>query len=124
MSIDYHEPPDELSKRTRDIHRALSILCEELEAIDWYQHRLDVSDDSSLRELMLHNRNEEMEHAAMTLEWLRRTMPEFDQQLRRYLYREGPITDEPEEEEEDAHPNDPGAHDLRIGSLRRGGVQA
>lgn len=115
MSIEYHEPPHELSPRTRDIHRALSILCEELEAIDWYQHRLDVSDDQALRELMTHNRDEEMEHAAMTLEWLRRMLPKLDEHLRRYLYCEGPITEAPAGNGEERAAD---IHGLKIGSLR------
>lgn len=89
----YHEPPEELSTETRDLHRAFRSLMEEIEAIDWYQHRVDATSDESLRALLLHNRNEEMEHAAMTLEWLRRRLPHLDQQLRTYLFTEGPITE-------------------------------
>lgn len=122
MSIEYHEPPGELPHRTRDLHRALSILCEELEAIDWYQHRIDVSQDDSLRELMRHNRNEEMEHAAMTLEWLRRAVPEFDIRLRQYLFTEGAIAEEREPDENGEESRE--AHGLGIGSLRRRGPGA
>lgn len=97
--MQYHEPPEELSTETRDLHRALRSLMEELEAIDWYQHRVDATKDPSLRAVLLHNRNEEMEHAAMMLEWLRRRLPHLDEQLRTYLFTEGPITEIEEEEE-------------------------
>ena len=94
----YHEPLDVLSSRTRNMHRALVSLQEELEAVDWYQQRAEGSDDPALREILLHNMREEIEHAAMVLEGLRRNSPDFDEQLRIYLFREGPIT----ELEEDA----------------------
>lgn len=117
MAIEYHEPPQELREETRDIHRALSTLAEELEAIDWYQHRIDVTSDEHLSELFEHNRNEEMEHAAMTLEWLRRTIPALDQHLRTYLFTEGPVTSV-EEEETSSGGNGAAARGLGIGSLR------
>lgn len=119
MTIEYHEPPAELTAETREIHRALATLCEELEAIDWYQHRLDVSQDEDLLALIQHNRNEEMEHAAMTLEWLRRRMPDLDRQLRKYLFHDGSIT---EGRETLSAPASAGvanqAGDLGIGALR------
>jgi uncharacterized protein len=92
MTIHYHESADVLRPETRDVHRALATLCEELEAIDWYQQRLDVTEDDELRALFEHNREEELEHAAMALEWLRRRLPDLDQQLAAYLFKEGPIT--------------------------------
>lgn len=115
MTIEYHEPPQELREETRDIHRALSVLCEELEAIDWYQHRIDVTSDDSLREMFQHNMNEEMEHAAMALEWLRRNLPYLDTQLRSYLFTDGPVTEMGSGE---AHENGTVARGLGIGSLR------
>ena len=78
----YHEPLDSLSKSTRDLHRALVSLQEELEAIDWYKQRADACQDGSLREILLHNMREEMEHAAMVLEWIRRNSPDFDKHLK------------------------------------------
>ena len=87
----YHEPADLLPETTKDFHRAIVSLMEELEAIDWYQQRADVTKDDALRAIMLHNRNEEAEHAMMTLEWLRRSDPTLDEQLRTYLFTEGPI---------------------------------
>lgn len=92
----YHEPVELLSTQTRDMHRALISLIEELEAIDWYQQRADVCADAELKHILIHNRNEEMEHAAMTLEWIRRNESDFDSRLRQYLFREGAIEDEKE----------------------------
>ena len=74
----YHEPIDELSDETRDMHRAITSLMEELEAIDWYNQRVDVCKDSDLKAILAHNRDEEKEHAAMVLEWIRRKDPSFD----------------------------------------------
>ena len=68
----YHEPVGELSAKTRDFHRALQSLMEELEAIDWYNQRVDVCKDEELKKILIHNRDEEVEHAAMVIEWLRR----------------------------------------------------
>ena len=92
MAVRYHEPTSELSTETREIHRAISTLIEELEAVDWYQQRIDVTGDDDLRAILIHNRDEEMEHASMSLEWLRRRMPQFDQQLSTYLFTSQPIT--------------------------------
>src|SRR5512138_941718 len=86
-----HEPADSLSEGTRNLHRALLSLMEELEAIDWYQQRADACDDSALKAVMLHNRNEEVEHGMMTLEWLRRNDATFDKFLRRYLFKDADI---------------------------------
>ncbi len=91
MALEYHEPPAELSAETRDIHRALSSTIEELEAVAWYHQRAEVCADEGLRAILLHNRDEELEHAAMSLEWLRRRIPKFDEELRTYLFTSGPI---------------------------------
>ncbi|MFZ6050459.1 encapsulin-associated ferritin-like protein [Halocola ammonii] len=88
---EFHEPAEELSKETREYRRALNTLQEEVEAIDWYQQRIDPCEDEQLRKILEHNRNEEMEHACMTLEWLRRNQPGWDEQLRTYLFSEGDI---------------------------------
>lgn len=87
----YHEPFDKLSKETKDLTRAFRSLIEELEAVDWYNQRMDVTDDEQLKSILKHNRDEEMEHAAMTLEWIRRKMPEFDEELKDNLFKEGKI---------------------------------
>jgi len=82
----YHEPADALSAETRDMHRAIISLMEELEAVDWYNQRVDACKDPELRGILQHNRDEEKEHAAMVLEWIRRRDPMFDKQLRDYLF--------------------------------------
>jgi ferritin-like protein len=86
------EPQQTISKGTHDLHRALLSLSEELEAIDWYQQRADAATDPALREVFLHNRGEEIEHASMLLEWLRRNDPGFGKLLKTLLFSEGPIT--------------------------------
>jgi uncharacterized protein len=87
----YHEPFDQLSDETRDMHRAILSLMEELEAVDWYNQRVDACHDPELSAILVHNRDEEKEHAAMTLEWIRRRDPKFDAELREVLFRDGPI---------------------------------
>lgn len=87
----YHEPIAELSDATRDMHRAITSLMEELEAVDWYNQRVDACSDPALAEILAHNRDEEKEHAAMVLEWIRRHDPVFDAQLREFLFKEGDI---------------------------------
>jgi ferritin-like protein len=86
-----HEAAEKLSPATIDRHRATVSLMEELEAIDWYDQRIDAATDPALKEVLRHNRDEEKEHAAMVLEWLRRQDPVFDEQLRNYLFKEGDI---------------------------------
>ena len=86
-----HEPVEVLSAETREMHRALRSLIEELEAVDWYSQRVDASADDELRRVLAHNRDEEKEHACMTLEWIRRHDEGFDAYLRRFLFRSGPI---------------------------------
>src|SRR5512139_2423551 len=92
-SVGYHEPVELLSADCKDLHRAIVSLMEELEAIDWYQQRAEACTDDELRHTLIHNKNEEVEHASMTLEWIRRRSPEFDANLRRYLFTSGPITE-------------------------------
>jgi hypothetical protein len=88
----YHEPLEELSEETRDMHRAIISLMEELEAVDWYNQRIDASKDQELRAILAHNRDEEKEHASMLLEWIRRRDSKFDHELRDYLFTDKPIT--------------------------------
>lgn len=87
----YHEPYEELSDETRDMHRAIISLMEELEAVDWYQQRVDACKDEELKAILAHNRDEEKEHAAMVLEWIRRKDKTFDKELRDYLFTDKPI---------------------------------
>lgn len=90
----YHEPIDELSDDTRDMHRAITSLMEELEAIDWYNQRVDVCRDADLAAILAHNRDEEKEHAAMVLEWIRRRDSTFDAELKDILFTDKPIAHE------------------------------
>jgi ferritin-like protein len=98
-SASYHEPLDKLSATTQDMHRALVSLQEELEAVDWYQQRADACADDELQAILLHNMREEIEHAAMVLEWLRRHHPDVDRYLRTYLFQKKPIMEIEEETE-------------------------
>ncbi len=87
----YHEPPSELSDETRDFVRALVSLKEEIEAIDWYQQRLTVTNNQQLKKILKHNMFEEMEHACMALEWLRRNMDGWDEKMKKYFFTEKDI---------------------------------
>jgi hypothetical protein len=87
----YHEALNELSDATRDMHRAIVSLMEELEAVDWYNQRVDACQDDELRAILAHNRDEEKEHASMVLEWIRRHDQRFDKELRDYLFTDKPI---------------------------------
>jgi len=92
-----HVPREKLSKTTLLRHYAITSLIEELEAVDWYRQRADDCEDESLREILLHNAREELEHASMVLEWLRRNDAEVDANLREYLFKAGSITGHEEE---------------------------
>jgi len=87
----YHEPYELLSDETRDITRAIKSLIEEFEAIDWYNQRVNVTKDENLKSILIHNRDEEVEHAAMALEWLRRKLPVLHKELKDNLFKEGKI---------------------------------
>ena len=122
-----HEDPGALSAAAVDRHRAIVSIMEELEAVDWYDQRVEASDDAELAEVLAHNRDEEKEHAAMTLEWLRRHDAVLDRHLRTYLFTEGSVLDIEEAAE---HGDDggeapsgapapaPGDGSLGIGSLK------
>lgn len=92
-SSEWHEGYENLSEETRNFSRALKSLQEELEAVDWYNQRVEVTKDGQLRRILEHNRDEEVEHAMMTLEYLRRVSPVFDKHMRTYLFTEGDITE-------------------------------
>ncbi len=117
MSTGYHEAG--LSQKTQNIHRAIASLQEELEAVDWYNQRADVTEDAELKAVLEHNRNEEIEHAGMLLEYLRRNMSEFDEQLSTYLFSTLPITqiEEAEEGGENDAPGDVSSSGLGIGKM-------
>ena len=129
MGDQYHEPAEELSAATRDCTRILMSLKEEIEAVDWYNQRMSLAVDEGVRRILEHNRNEEMEHACMALEWLRRNMQGWDTMMRTYLFVEGDIVGA--EESATGHgagetgSGGPAANDsargLGIGSLRARG---
>jgi len=114
-SAQLHE--SDLRPETVDRHRAIVSLMEELEAIDWYDQRIDATSDESLAEILRHNRDEEKEHAAMILEWLRRHDPELDEQLRSFLFTEGDIGEAADEDHGGAAAR-PAPATLHIGDLR------
>lgn len=107
-SESYHEPLSDISTETRHLHQALTSLQEELEAVDWYRQRADACQDAELREILLHNMREEMEHAAMVIEWLRRNSADFQEHLKTYLFTSGPITQiEEAQEKGELSPQEP-----------------
>ncbi len=115
---DYHEAENELSEECKDYTRALNSLKEEIEAIDWYRQRADVTARAELKKILLHNMEEEMEHASMLLEWLRRNMDGWDENLRDYLFTQQDITSiEEGEEEEEGNNHSSRGSDLGIGKL-------
>ncbi len=113
----YHEPVEELNADDRNYVRALNSLKEEIEAVNWYHQRVAACKDESLKAILAHNRDEEIEHAVMTIEWLRRNMPAWDEELRTYLFTEGDIT--ALEEGEEGEGSGAGASDLGVGSLKK-----
>jgi len=117
-----HESAERLDEATIDRHRALTSLVEELEAVDWYDQRVKATNDSSLADVLAHNRDEEKEHASMTLEWLRRRDPVLDRHLRTYLFTSEPVTEVEAEAEAKAGAEAGGdavdSRSLGIGSLK------
>jgi ferritin-like protein len=125
-SATLHEDPKHLHPDTIDRHRAIVSLMEELEAVDWYDQRIDAAHDQQLKELLAHNRDEEKEHASMVLEWLRRHDAKLDEHLRTYLFTDGSLLEIEHEAEHGGGDNGKGSGDgsLNIGDLRakaRGG---
>ena len=120
-SESYHEPIELLSETTKNMHRAIVSLREELEAVDWYQQRAEACSDPELKAILLHNKDEEIEHAMMALEWLRRSDAVFAQNIDTYLKSKGPITEVEEREqagESSATAARAAGGSLGIGSLR------
>jgi uncharacterized protein len=124
-SVGLHEADDLLRVETKDNHRALTSMMEELEAVDWYDQRVDAATDPELRALLAHNRDEEKEHFSMLLEWLRRRDAKLSSELADRLFKEGSIV--AREEAKDSGTGEAGSAGggpdgcLGIGSLRRGG---
>lgn len=126
-SESYHEPLSDLSTETRHMHQALVSLQEELEAVDWYRQRADACEDTELKAILLHNMREEIEHACMVLEWLRRRNPDFAAQMETYLFTQAPITTLEEEAEQgkagpatEQRPKLPDPPRFTVGDLKRG----
>jgi uncharacterized protein len=120
-STGFHESEERLRPATRDLHRAIVSLMEELEAVDWYQQRVDAAEDGELRAILKHNRDEELEHAAMVLEWLRRHDTVLDAKLRAYLFTEGSIVGREDAlEHPEATTNGTTKATASVGSLRGG----
>jgi ferritin-like protein len=114
-STNLHEPIEKLNKTTLEFHRIIVSIIEELEAIDWYQQRIDATEDKDLKAILSHNRDEEKEHAAMSLEWLRRNDSVLDKNLKQYLFTEGSIV---EQEEKSENSYKKSLESLEIGSLK------
>lgn len=120
-----HAPRERLSRATLTHHHAIVSIVEEMDAVDWYRQRADDCEDPALRAILLHNMREEIEHACMALEWLRRNDADWAEQLRTYLFTEAPITevedastspDAPEDTGPDAtEPPPPASHRFTIG---------
>jgi uncharacterized protein len=113
-----HENEQSLNPGTIDRHRAIVSIMEELEAIDWYDQRVEAATDAELKALLAHNRDEEKEHASMLLEWLRRRDPKLNEHLRTYLFTEGSLLEIEEAAEGKGGGGSPGDGSLGIGSLR------
>jgi hypothetical protein len=114
-----HEPAERLDEATIDRHRAITSLVEELEAVDWYDQRVQATNDPGLADVLAHNRDEEKEHASMTLEWLRRHDPVLDKHLRTYLFSTEAVTEVEAEAEAGRGPAGGGSDgSLGIGSLK------
>ena len=90
-SENLHERDEALSDETKNLHRAIVSLMEELEAVDWYTQRSEGGTNDELREILIHNLDEEIEHAMMTLEWIRRNHARFAENVEEYVGTSGPI---------------------------------
>lgn len=111
-----HEPAEYLAVKTIDVHRGIISLIEELEAVDWYNQRAEAAKDPQLQAVIKHNRDEEIEHACMTLEWIRRNVSKFDEALKLYLFTSGEITtiEETTKEEKKEETTKPERRSLRL----------
>ena len=114
----FHELAEQLSTETKDMHRAIKSLMEELEAVDWYQQRVDAATNQELKEILAHNRDEEKEHACMILEWIRRRDAVLDEQLHKYLFTADPIVGREEEAKGENGSSAGSAPAFSIGSLK------
>lgn len=113
---EYHEEQEDLSQEAIEYHRIIQSVIEELEAVDWYNQRADATDDETVRNIVAHNRDEEIEHACMGLEWLRRNSDVWDEHLKEFLFTEEEITEIEEHGEDEEHSSEEGGS-LGIGNL-------
>lgn len=115
----YHEPVEKMSEEALDITRTLNSLKEEIEAVDWYHQRIAASKSEELKAILAHNRDEEIEHAAMLIEWLRRNMGAWDEELKTYLFTTGSIAElEDEAMGGEGSGDAPKGEDLGLGDLK------
>lgn len=99
---EYHEAEEKLTEEAMEYHRIIKSVMEELEAVDWYNQRAAATNDPEIKAIVEHNRDEEIEHACMGLEWLRRNYPVWDEMLRTFLFTSAKITEVEEEGEGEA----------------------
>lgn len=121
MALEYfHEPREQLPPAVLNLKRALASIIEELEAVSWYNERAAGETDAELIEILLHNRNEEIEHAMMLLEWVRRKYPEFAEEMKTYMFTKAPITEleDAQEASEQPQTTNPANGSLNIGSMK------
>ena len=122
-SVGFHEAEDQLRTETKDNHRALTSMQEELEAVDWYDQRVDAATDPDLKEILAHNRDEEKEHFVMLLEWIRRRDAKFSNELKNRLFTATSIVGQEEAREASAEGSDDLAPTSSDGSLGIGGLK-
>lgn len=128
-SVGYHEAEAKLRPETQDNHRAFTSMQEELEAADWYDQRVDAATDPDLKAILAHNRNEEIEHFVMILEWLRRRDAKLSAELEKRLFTTTSIVAQEAADKGEAPlagagggaPTAVGGGALGIGSLKGGG---
>ena len=113
---EYHELEENMDEKTLDTARILNSLKEEVEAVNWYNQRATATNDPDVKAILEHNRDEEIEHAAMALEWLRRNIPAWEEELGTYLFTDAPITEIEEEAEGEEETGSSG--DLKIGDMK------
>ncbi|MFO7815409.1 MAG: ferritin-like domain-containing protein [Halanaerobiales bacterium] len=114
---DYHEPQENMDEKTLDTARILNSLKEEIEAVNWYNQRASATSNQDVKAILEHNRDEEIEHAAMALEWLRRNVPAWEEELDTYLFTNQPIT-EIEEDEGESEGSEGDSEGLNIGNMK------
>lgn len=116
----FHEEINKLSEFTKDYHRIIQSTMEELEAIDWYNQRAEAANDPSAKEIMEHNRDEEIEHACMGLEWLRRNSPVWDEMMRKFIFTNSDIVSQESGSTDQSLQESPGTVAASTGTLKIG----